>query len=48
MSSVLLKNIGTMVSGKIESPILSADALWIDEGRIKKVGFLLFHFPNYL
>ncbi|RPJ19664.1 MAG: Enamidase, partial [Desulfobacteraceae bacterium] len=40
MSKVLLKNIGTLVSGDIENPILKADAIWIEEGLIKKVGFL--------
>jgi len=35
-----LKNIGTLVSGDIENPILKADAIWIEEGLIKKVGFL--------
>ena len=40
MSKVLLKNIGTLVSGHIEKPILQADAIWIEEGLIKKVGFL--------
>jgi len=40
MSKVLLKNIGTLVSGDIEKPILQGDAIWIEEGLIKKVGFL--------
>jgi enamidase len=40
MSKALLKNIGTLVSGDIKAPILQADALWIDEGVIKKVGKL--------
>jgi len=40
MSKVLLKNIGTLVSGNIDEPILQADAIWIDEGVIKKVGNL--------
>jgi len=40
MSKVLLKNIGTLVSGDINEPILQADAIWIDEGVIKKVGSL--------
>jgi enamidase len=40
MSKVLLKNIGTLVSGDIQKPILQADAIWIEEGLIKKVGFL--------
>ncbi|UCF83460.1 MAG: amidohydrolase family protein [Desulfobacteraceae bacterium] len=40
MAKVLIKNIGTLVSGNIDEPILRADALWIDEGMIKKVGSL--------
>ena len=40
MSNVLLKNIGTLVSGNIEHPLLQADAIWIEEGVIKKVGSL--------
>jgi enamidase len=40
MSKVLLKNIGTLVSGDIQKPILQADAIWVEEGLIKKVGFL--------
>jgi enamidase len=40
MSKVLLRNIGTFVSGNIDEPILNANALWIDEGMIKKVGSL--------
>jgi enamidase len=38
MSKVLLKNIGTIVSGDITNPILSADAVSVEEGKIKKVG----------
>jgi enamidase len=38
MSKVLLKNIGTIVSGDIKNPILSADAVSVEEGKIKKVG----------
>lgn len=38
MSTVLLKNIGTLVSGKIEKPILEADAIWVEDGVIKRVG----------
>ena len=40
MSKALLKNIGTLVSGDIKTPILQLDALWIEEGVIKKVGKL--------
>lgn len=40
MSKVLLKNIGTVVSGKIEEPLLVADAIFIRDGKIEKVGLL--------
>jgi enamidase len=40
MATLLLKNIGTLVSGDIETPLLRADAIWIEEGLIKKVGSL--------
>ena len=40
MSQVLLKNIGTLVSGNIRNPILKANAIWIEEGIIKEVGNL--------
>ncbi len=38
MSNTLLKNIGIMISGDIDEPILGADAVWIEDGVIKKVG----------
>jgi enamidase len=40
MAKVLLKNIGTLVSGKIDKPLLQGDAIWIEDGIIRKVGFL--------
>ncbi|MBL7225273.1 MAG: amidohydrolase family protein [Desulfobacteraceae bacterium] len=40
MSQVLLKNIGTLISGKIEAPILKATAIWVEGGIIKEVGDL--------
>ena len=40
MSQVLLKNIGTLISGKIEAPILKATAIRIEGGIIKEVGDL--------
>jgi enamidase len=40
MPSLLLKNIGTLVSGDIQDPLLHADAIWIEQGVIKKVGLL--------
>jgi enamidase len=38
MSTLMLKNIGTLVSGMIEDPVLEGDALWVEDGIIKQVG----------
>jgi enamidase len=38
MSSVLLKNIGTIVSGDISNPLLTGDAIFVQSGKIQKVG----------
>lgn len=38
MSTVLLKNIGILISGRIESPILDADVVEIRDGLIHRVG----------
>ena len=38
MSSVLIKNIGVLVSGDIYKPIIGADALVIEDGKIAKIG----------
>ncbi|MGD8992257.1 MAG: hypothetical protein PVI00_12455, partial [Desulfobacterales bacterium] len=38
MSKVLLKNIGTIVSGDIADPILAGDAVLIEDGKIKQFG----------
>ena len=38
MSKVLLKNIGTIVSGDISKPIIEGDAIRIEDGKIKNVG----------
>jgi enamidase len=40
MSSVLLKNIQTIVSGDISSPVIPGDAIWVVNGLIQEVGFL--------
>ena len=40
MSRVLLKNIGTLVSGRIEEPLLIADAILVEDGKIAQVGLL--------
>ncbi len=38
MSKVLLKNIGTIVSGDISNPLLEGDAILVEQGKIQKVG----------
>ncbi|MBW1774279.1 MAG: amidohydrolase family protein [Deltaproteobacteria bacterium] len=38
MSKVVLKNIGTIVSGDISNPIIEGDAIRIADGKIKSVG----------
>jgi enamidase len=38
MSGVLLKNIGAIISGDIKNPVLSGDAIWVEDGKIKEVG----------
>ena len=38
MSKVLLKNIGTIVSGDIADPILPGDTILIQDGKIKQFG----------
>jgi enamidase len=38
MSSVLLKNIGTIVSGDINTPILEGNAIFVEDGKIANVG----------
>jgi enamidase len=39
MSKVLLKNIGTIVSGDIENPILKGDSIFIEDKKISCIGF---------
>lgn len=38
MSSVLIKNIGHLVSGDIARPLLEADSLYIEDGVFKEIG----------
>lgn len=40
MSRLLIKNIGTLVSGNIEQPLLIADAIIVENGKIAQVGLL--------
>src|SRR3989454_5671668 len=38
MSSILIKNIGTLVTGDLKTPLRSADSLLIEDGIIQKIG----------
>ncbi len=38
MSGTLIKELGTLVSGDITNPILDADAIFISDGKIQKIG----------
>ncbi len=38
MSKIFLKNIGTLISGDISNPILKANAILIEDGKIKQIG----------
>lgn len=38
MSSLLIKNIGTLVTGKLESPLRQADSIFIKDGLIEAAG----------
>ena len=38
MSSILVKNIGTLVTGQLEAPIRQADSIWVDDGVFKEIG----------
>ncbi len=38
MKSIILRNIGVLVSGDLAKPLLDADAILIEEGKIAKIG----------
>ena len=38
MSSILIKNIGTLVTGKLESPLRQADSIFIRDGVVRAIG----------
>lgn len=38
MATALIKNIGTLISGDIEEPVLEADSLYIVDGEIREIG----------
>lgn len=41
MAKVVLKNIGALISGNILRPLIEADSLIIEDGRIKEIGWNL-------
>ena len=38
MPSVLIQNIGCLVSGDVNAPLIEADSLYIEDGLFKAVG----------
>ncbi len=38
MATTLIKGIGTLISGDINNPVLDADAIFVADGKIKKIG----------
>ena len=38
MSSILIKNIGTLVTGKLENPLRQADSIYIKDGTVQAIG----------
>lgn len=38
MSSIMIKNIGTLVTGKLEGPLRQADAIFIKDGLVQAIG----------
>jgi enamidase len=38
MASLLIKNIGTLVTGKLENPLRQADSIFIKDGRVQAIG----------
>jgi enamidase len=38
MSSIMIKNIGTLVTGNLKSPLRSADSIYVEAGIIREIG----------
>src|SRR5918992_1137762 len=38
MASILIKNIGTLVTGKLEDPLRKADSIYIEDGLVRAIG----------
>jgi enamidase len=43
MASILIKNVGTLVTGKLESPLRQADSIFIKDGLVRSIGNGLNH-----
>jgi len=38
MASILISNIGTLVTGKLEDPLRKADSIYIEDGLVRAIG----------
>jgi hypothetical protein len=38
MSTILIKNIGTLITGKLEGPLRQADSIFIKDGIVQTIG----------
>ena len=38
MTSILMKNIGTLITGKLEGPLRQADLIFIKDGIVQAIG----------
>src|SRR5688500_20385464 len=43
MASILINNIGTLVTGKLEDPFRKADSIYIEDGLVRAIGNGLKH-----
>ncbi|MBI4490512.1 MAG: Enamidase, partial [Deltaproteobacteria bacterium] len=43
MSSILIKNIGTLVTGDLKNPLRTADSIYVEDGIIRVIGNGLSH-----
>ena len=43
MASILISNIGTLVTGKLEDPLRKADSVYIEDGLVRAIGIGLKH-----
>ena len=48
MSSVLVKNIGTLVTGDLKSPLRRADSIYVEDGIVRVIGNGLNHRADFV